>query len=426
MSNVKIRDVRVIMTEPEPGSRFIVVRIDTTEPGLYGLGDASYRTRPLAVKVAIEEYLRPFLLGKDVENIEDLWQSAYVSSYWRNGPVLNNALGGMDEALWDIKGKMANMPVYQLLGGKARQAAAVYGHSSGRDYQEVEDKARAYLERGFHHIRLQVSTPGFATYSAPPSELERDPQDGPRWITNWDEPANAEFAYAQRAGIFEPKPYMRSVVGLLEHMRNKLGWGVEFLHDAHERLPGILGVQFAKDVEPYKLFFLEDLFAPADIDWFRMVRQNCTTALSIGEIFNNHGEILPLIKERLVDFIRLRVAQVGGITPARKYAAAAEMFGMRTAWQGPGNISPIGHAAHLALDINCWNFGIQENPEFKEKMYDIFPGAPEVRDGYMWPNDKPGLGIDIDEEAAKKFPHNQKGGGQFDNVRRADGSVVRP
>ncbi|MBI4306593.1 MAG: starvation-sensing protein RspA [Chloroflexi bacterium] len=427
MSNVKIRDVRTILTEPSPGSRFIVVKIETSEPGLYGLGDASYRTRPKAVKVAVEDYLRPFLIGKDVADIEDIWQSAYVSSYWRNGPVLNNALSGVDEALWDIKGKMANMPVHDLLGGKAREAAAVYAHSSGRDNKEVEDKARAFMEQGFHHVRVQVATPGFASYGAPGGgDSGRDPQDGPKWITDRTAAADGKYGYAQKAGIFEPKPYIRSAIGLLEHIRNALGWKVELLHDVHERLPAILGVEFAKEVEQFKLFFLEDLFPPADIDWFVRVREQCATPLAIGEIFNNPHEIVPLVKDRLIDFLRARVSSIGGITPARKYAAMAELFGVRTAWQGPGNISPVGHAAHLMLDVSCWNFGVQEGPEFHDRTMEMFPGTPAVRDGYMWPNGKAGLGLDIDEKMAAKYPHNEQGGGHFDNVRRADGSVVRP
>jgi mannonate dehydratase len=425
MSAVKIRDIRVIMTQPLRGGRFTVVKIETSEPGLYGLGDASYRTRPLAVRSAILDYLRPFLIGKDVANIEDIWQSAYVSSYWRNGPVLNNALGGVDEALWDIKGKMANMPVYDLLGGKAREAAAVYAHSSGASLQETEESAMSLHERGFHYIRLQTATPGFATYGTA-SGGERDPDDGPAWVATNIEAAAKEHAWAQRAGIFEPMPYMRSALQMFDHMRNKMGWKVEFLHDAHERLPAIQAVQFAKELEQYKPFFLEDLFSPGQVDWFRRVREQCATPLSMGEIINNSHEIIPLVDERLIDFIRLRVAHIGGITPARKYASHAEMYNVRTAWQGPGNISPVGVAAHLHLDLAVSNFGIQESPEFPESLAEVFPGMPEIHNGYMWSNSKPGLGVDIDEAAALKMPHDPTPGGVFDNVRRADGTVVTP
>lgn len=427
MTNVKIRDIKAILTEPDPGSRYTVVKIETSEPGLYGLGDASYRTRPKAVRSAIEDYLRPFLIGKDVADIEDIWQSAYSSSYWRNGPVLNNALSGVDEALWDIKGKMAGMPVYDLLGGKAREAAAVYAHSTGKDIKQVEDRARKFMEEGYHYIRLQVATPGFATYGAPASSATgRDPQDGPRWVTGKTAAATREYAYAQDAGVFEPRPYMRSAIEMIGHMRNTLGWKVEFLHDVHERLPANLAVEFAKEMEQFKLFFLEDLLPPSDIDWFKNVRQQCSTPMAIGEIFNNIHEIVPLVKDRLIDFMRARISSIGGITPARKFASVGEAFSVRTAWQGPGNISPVGHAANLHVDLAVWNFGIQEAPEFRKATLDVFSGVPEVRDGYMWSNGKPGLGVEIDEKLAAKYPHNETGGGHFDNVRRADGTVVRP
>jgi mannonate dehydratase len=303
----------------------------------------------------------------------------------------------------------------------------VYAHSTGRDNKEVEDKARKFMDEGYHHIRVQVATPGFATYGAPGSSVKgRDPQDGPKWITDRTAAADQKYGYAQKAGIFEPKPYMRSAIELLEHIRSTLGWKVELLHDVHERLPNILAVEFAKEMEQFKLLFLEDLFPPAEIEWFRNVRQQCATPMAIGEIFNNIHEIVPIVKDRLIDFLRARVSSIGGITPARKFASVSEAFGVRTAWQGPGNISPVGHAANLTLDITCWNFGVQEGPEFGARTLEMFPGTPEIRDGYMWPNGKPGLGVDIDEAMAKKFPHNETGGGHFDNVRRADGTVVRP
>ncbi len=427
MSNLKITDVRAILTEPEPGSRFTVVKVETSEPGLYGLGCASLRTRPRAVKAAIEDYLRPFLIGKDPADIEDIWQSAYVSSYWRSGPILNNALSGVDEALWDIKGKVAGMPVYDLIGGKAREAAAVYAHASASTPQEVEEQALSFIEEGYHYVRIQVATPGFATYGASGGEgRDRHPQDGPQWITTKTEPFDDRFAYAQKTGVYEPKPYMRSAIALMERIRSNVGWEVELIHDVHERLPTILAVDFAKEVEQFKLFYLEDLLPPHEGSWYERVREQCATPMAIGEIFNNPLEIVPLIHGKLIDFVRTRLSPIGGITPARKYAAMAELMGVRTAFQGPGNVSPVGQAAHLQLDLNISNFGVQEEAIYSEKIQEIFPGAPTIRDGFMWSNGEPGLGIDINEELAAKYPHNHEGGGHFDNVRRADGTVVRP
>ncbi|MCH7735101.1 MAG: starvation-sensing protein RspA [Chloroflexi bacterium] len=441
MSNVTIRDIRVILTEPDD-IRLVIVKIETSEPELYGLGCATFTQRPSAVVAAVEDYLRPFLIGKDVADIEDIWQSSYVSSYWRNGPVLNNALSGVDQALWDIKGKMAGMPLYDLLGGKARDAAGVYVHASGPDPVAVEDMVHSFLEQGFHYIRIQTQTPGLSSnYGTGRGLTEADleygrgegtagpakPFSGPRWVTSRLREYDSNKRYAHPGGVFEPKPYIRSAIELFDHIRNKVGWNFEILHDVHERIPPILGVKFAKDVEQFDLFFLEDLFSPEDNDYFRMVREQCATPLAMGELYNNPHEIIPMVKDRLIDFMRVHMSQIGGITPGKKLAALCEAFSVRTAWHGPGDTSPVGHAANLALDLNAWNFGIQEYAIFRERTQEVFPGCPEVRDGHMWGNGKPGLGIDIDEELAAKFPFREREfGGAWDTVRRADGTMVKP
>ncbi|MBE13464.1 MAG: starvation-sensing protein RspA [Chloroflexi bacterium] len=426
MSDLQIRDVRVILTEPD-NIRLVIVKIETTEPELYGIGCATFTQRPTAVVSAVNDYLRPFLIGKNPADIEDIWQSSYVSSYWRNGPVLNNALSGVDQALWDIKGKLANMPVYDLFGGKARDAAAVYVHSTGDDLQEVEDRARAFIDQGFHYIRVQVATPGYATYGSRGAVADDSLQTGPRVITDRVTKFDSNTIYAHPGGIFEPRPYIKSALGLFDHIRATIGWDIEILHDVHERIPPIMGVDLAKEVEQYKLFFLEDLFAPEDNDYFRMVRQQTSTPIAMGELYNSPHEIIPMVKDRLLDFMRVHISQIGGLTPARKLAALCEAFNVRTAWHGPGDTSPVGHAANLMLDLNTINFGIQEYAIFQERTQEVFPGCPEVRDGYMWPNGKPGLGIDVDEELAAKYPFKERAfGGAWDTVRRADGGVVRP
>ena len=427
MSNLTIRNVRTIFTEPD-NIRLVIVKIETNEPEIYGVGCATFTQRPTPVMAAVEDYLKPFLIGKDPADIEDIWQSAYVSSYWRNGPVLNNALSGIDQALWDIKGKLAGMPVYDLLGGKARSSAAVYVHANGNEYQEVEDDVHRYMEEGFHHIRVQVVTPGYVTYGNKGASGETvSNKSGPRLGTDRIfEPIPGKL-HAHPGGIFEPGPYIKSALGLFEHIRSKVGWDVEILHDVHERVPPIQGVGFAKEVEQYKLFFLEDLFSPEDNDYFRLVRQQTSTPIAMGELYNNPHEVIPMIKDRLLDFLRIHISQIGGITPARKLAALCEAFNVRTAWHGPGDTSPVGHAANLMLDLNTINFGIQEYAIFGENTKEVFPGCPEVKDGYMWPNGSPGLGIDINEGLAAKFPFKERAyGGAWDTVRRADGSVVKP
>ena len=361
MKSPKIKDIKVIFTEPD-NIRLIIVKILTDQDGLYGVGCATFTQRPNPVKYAIEDYLKPFLIGKEVNNIEDIWQSSYVSSYWRNGPVLNNALSGVDQALWDIKGKMADMPLYDLFGGKTREAAAVYVHSSGDSNEEVGDKMQAFIEQGFHHIRVQVSTPGYSTYGNKSAKAgdktltNNDPTLGPIPVTKRLKDYSDGKLYAHPGGVFEPKPYLRSALSLFEYIRDRFGYGIEILHDVHERIPPILGVWFAKEVEKYQLFFLEDLFSPEDNEYFNMVRAQSSTPIAMGELYSSPHEIVPMIKNRLIDFIRIHISDIGGLTPAKKIAAMGEIFGVRTAWHGPGDTSPIGHAANLALDLSCYNF----------------------------------------------------------------------
>src|SRR5262245_18672802 len=313
---VKIRDVRTILTAPND-IRLVVVKVETSEPGLQGWGCATFTQRALVVETAIEKYLKPFLIGRNVDEIEDIWQSSYVSSYWRNGPVLFNAMSGIDIALWDIKGKRAGMPLYQLLGGKVRQGADCYFHASGKSFGEVEDSARAAIERGFRHVRVQVSTPGYAGYgaaragSAPAAGPTTDDVVGP---TNPKE-------------IWEPAPYVRMVPRLFEHLRTKLGDEVELLHDVHERVTLNQAINLCKALEPYRLFFLEDPLPPEDNDHFRLLRQQTSIPIAMGELFNTVQEFLPLISEKLIDFIRIHISQIGGLSPARKVQALSEYFG---------------------------------------------------------------------------------------------------
>jgi mannonate dehydratase len=406
---LKITDVKTVLTAPA-NIRLVVVKVVTSEPGLYGLGCATFTQRARAVETAVERYLKPFLLGKDPLQIEDIWQSAFVSSYWRNGPVLGNALSGVDMALWDILGKRAGMPVYQLLGGKCRKAVAVYRHASGTTFEEVEAAARRYLEQGYRDVRAQVAVPGLSAYGA----AGRAP--------------NREAAENDRPQVWEPAPYVRTVPRLFEHLRKQLGDDVELLHDMHERVPPILAIQLAKSLEPFRLFFLEDPLSPEDVGYFATMRQQTSTPIAMGELFNNPNEWVPLVTGRLIDFLRIHVSQVGGLSMARKAAALAEFFSVRTAWHGPGDVSPVGHAANVHLDLACHNFGIQEAREFTQAEQDVFPGCPELKDGSYWANDRPGLGIDLNEELAAKFPISDDP--SFDmrwgNVRGRDGTVMKP
>ncbi|MCY3617518.1 MAG: bifunctional D-altronate/D-mannonate dehydratase [Acidimicrobiaceae bacterium] len=397
---VKITDVRAILTQPD-ACRLVVVRVDTSEPGLFGIGCATFTQRAFAVQAAVERHLAPFLVGRDVDRIEEIWQMSMNHGYWRNGPVLNNAVSGVDQALWDIKGKQAGMPVYQLLGGRTREAAATYVHADGRDAHEVADNAVALIEQGFAHVRVQMGG-----YGGPADGLRLPPTAPP-------------------GNYFDPRGYGRAMLGMIDHVRSTVGDDIELLHDIHERLHPIDAVQFAKDLEQYRLFFLEDPFAPEDTGWFSTLRQQCATPLAMGELFNNPHEWQPLITGRLIDFVRMHVSQIGGITPARAVSELAATFGVRTAWHGPADTSPVGHAANLHLDMWAPNFGIQEWPQPSELTYEMFPGLPRPVDGYLHPGDGPGLGIDIDEKLAAEHPCDETVE-QWTQTRLPDGGPARP
>ena len=397
---VTIKNVQVVLTAPA-GINLVVVKVETSEPGLYGWGCATFTQRYQAVAAAVREHLAPLLLGRAVERIEELWQLMYQHSYWRNGPVLNNAISGIDMALWDIKGKQAGMPVYGLLGGKVREGVAVYRHTSGTELKAIEEQVQAQIEKGVRHLRVQCGNYGGAKY------------EGTR-------PTGAlEGAY------FHPRNYMRSNLGALEYIRGVFGDGIELVHDVHERLKPAEAVEFAKAAEPLKLFFLEDLLSPEDLGWFANVRQSCVTPLAMGELFNSPHEWMPLIANRQIDFMRMHISQMGGLTPARKAAILGEFFGVRTAWHGPGDVSPVGHAANVHLDLASANFGIQEWAGINEALREVFPGSPELHGGYVYANDKPGLGVDVDEKAAAKYPC-QPVIEQWTQSRRPDGSLSRP
>jgi mannonate dehydratase len=405
LPQLKITEVRPVMTCPQ-GLRLVVVRVDTSEPGLYGLGCATFNQRPLAVVTAVKEYLDPFARGRNADNIEDIWQTAYTSSYWRNGPVLNNALSGLDMALWDIKAKRASMPLYQLLGGKTRFAADCYAHSGGRDYSQVVESVQANMERGFRHIRIQLGGYGAHHLAEEPHFRQQDfglPED------------SHMYKYA----------YLKSTPEMFDKVRSACGAEIELLHDIHERVPPIDAVNLVKQLEQYRPFFIEDPFPPEQNGYFEMLRGQTSVPIAMGELFNNPHEWVDLITRRQIDFIRVHMSQIGGLTPARKLAALGEWFGVRTAWHGPGDLSPVGVAANAHLDLAISNFGIQEYSTQKESTLEVFPGCPTVRNGYLYVSEEPGLGVDLDEEKAARFPYPEDPG-YWRPVRRNDGSAVRP
>lgn len=393
--SVKIEDIRVICTAPE-GINLVVVKLITNQPGLYGLGCATFAYRHLAVKHLIEEYLTPLLRGRDVEDIEELWQLMHQNAYWRNGPIENNAISGIDMALWDIKGKMAGMPLYQLFGGKCREGIPVYRHADGKNLEELCENIERFREMGLTHIRCQCGGYGGGGYGTAP----------------------ASAPLCARDGIYlDSGKYIRDTVALFAGIRERLGDEIELIHDVHERIAPIEAIRLARELEPYHLFFLEDPVPLEELSWLRKLREKTVTPIAQGELFNNVYEWRRIISEQLIDYIRVHITQIGGITPARKLQIFAEQYGVRTAWHGPGDMSPLAHAANIHIDLAARNFGVQEwsgiePPNFVIQelkgphgaLLEVFPGCLEFKQGYVYANDKPGLGVDIDEREAAKYP----------------------
>ncbi len=403
----KVTAIRCIRTRAN--GTWTIVKVLTDQPGLYGIGSASDHYHNTTVIHLIEQSLGPRLIGREAGHIEDIWQSTYTSGYWRNGSLLNTALAAIDVALWDIKGKEAGMPLYQLLGGPCRAAVPCYAHAVGEDLPSLEEDVRRYVEEGWPVIRCQLGPYGGGGFLDP--AVARRPKNA--WPSSQ---------------VFDDEAYLENIPAMFAYLRDKLGFGVKLTHDVHEHLRPQVAVTLAKLLEPYRLFFLEDALSPEQIAYFRLIRQQCTTPQAMGELFVNPHEWLPLIQERLIDFIRCRISKVGGITQAQKIAHLCEWFGVHTAWQEGGDNDPVNLAAAMHLDLASWNFGIQEENHFRPEELEVFPGHPVLERGYLYANDAPGLGVDLDEDKAAKLLDPEKASRIFYMAedRRADGTVVRP
>ena len=405
----KIKDISVIEVQPA-GTRLTVVKITTDQDGLYGYGCATFTQRADLVKPAVEKYLRPLLLGRPTDRIEDTWQMCYDSSYWKNGPVLNNAISGIDMALWDIKGRQAGMPVYQLVGGKCREAAECFATING-DAKTIVDRAKQLHQQGFSKFRIGAGGGGGRGAAETPERLPKVLHNRP---------------------VLDRETYYGAMLKLFEDVSRDLPAGVMLATDVHSRLSAHNAVQFCKECERFPIFFIEDPVAPEELAWFRQIRQQCTTPIAMGELFNSPHEWQPLMEERLIDFIRVHLSQAGGFTPSRKIALLGEMYGVATAWHAPGDLSPVGHMANVTLDVVSYNFGVQEWGAFNPRVLEVFSGCAEMKDGYLWVSEKPGWGIEIDMKAAAKFPFTDdpgsaRGGlnGGWGDVRLPDGTVVK-
>jgi mannonate dehydratase len=379
----KIVNARVIITCP--GRNFVTLKIECDD-GTTGVGDATLNGRELAVASYLTEHVVPCLIGRDAHRIEDTWQYLYKGAYWRRGPVTMSAIAAVDTALWDIKGKLAALPVYQLLGGASREAVMVYGHANGVSVQDTIDVALDYQKQGYKAIRLQCGVPGMvSTYG-----VSKD-----RYFY---EPADADLP---TENVWNTSKYMRVVPELFAAAREALGWDVHLLHDIHHRLTPIEAGRLGKDLEPYRPFWLEDATPAENQEAFRLIRQHTTAPLAVGEIFNSIWDAKDLIQNQLIDYIRATVVHAGGITHLRRIAALADLYQIRTGCHGATDLSPVCMAAALHFDLSVPNFGVQEYMRHTPETDAVFPHAYSFADGMMHPGDAPGLGVDIDEELAK-------------------------
>jgi mannonate dehydratase len=386
---LEIASAKVVVTCP--GRNFVTLKIETKD-GITGLGDATLNGRELAVASYLADHVIPCLIGRDAHRIEDIWQFLYKGAYWRRGPVTMSAIAAVDMALWDIKGKAAGLPLYQLLGGASREGAMVYGHANGRDVDETIANALHYKEQGYKAIRLQSGVPGLAsTYG-----VSKD-----RYFY---EPADADLP---TENLWSSEKYLRSVPALFEKAREALGWDVHLLHDIHHRLTPIEAGRLGKDLEPWRPFWLEDATTAENQANFRLIRQHTTTPLAVGEVFNSIWDCKQLIEEQLIDYIRATMVHAGGITHLRRIASFADLYNVRTGCHGATDLSPVCMAAALHFDLSVPNFGIQEYMRHTEETDAVFPHAYRFADGLMHPGEAPGLGVELDETLAAEYPYKR-------------------
>lgn len=385
----KIIDAKVIVTSP--GRNFVTLKI-ITEDGIYGLGDATLNGRELSVASYLQDHVIPCLIGRDAHRIEDIWQYLYKGAYWRRGPVTMSAIAAVDTALWDIKGKLAGLPVYQLLGGASRESVMVYGHANGTSIEDTVKVALEYQAQGYKAIRIQCGVPGMAsTYGVSKDKY-------------FYEPADADLP---TENVWNTSKYLRIVPELFKAAREALGWDVHLLHDIHHRLTPIEAGRLGKDLEQYRPYWLEDATPAENQESFKLIRQHTTTPLAVGEIFNSIHDCRELIENQLIDYIRATVVHAGGISHLRKIANLADLYQVRTGCHGATDLSPVCMAAALHFDLSVPNFGVQEYMRHTPETDAVFPHAYTFADGAMHPGEAPGLGVDIDEELAAKYEYNR-------------------
>jgi mannonate dehydratase len=400
---MKITAARLIVCSPD--RNFVTLKVETDE-GIYGIGDATLNGRELAVAAYLEEHVIPCLIGRDPAQIEDIWQYLYRGAYWRRGPVTMTAIAAVDVALWDIKGKALNTPVYNLLGGASRQGCLVYTHANGADIAEAIDSVQKHMGEGYLAVRAQAGVPGVASsYGVPKGGKPYEP---------------AERGLPSES-LWSTERYLNFAPKLFEELRKTVGEDVHLLHDVHHRLTPIEAARLGKALEPYHLFWMEDPTPAENQEGFALIRQHTTTPIATGEVFNSVWDANELISRQLIDYIRMTVVHGGGITHAKKVADFADLYQVRTGYHGATDLSPVTMAAALHVGLAVHNFGIQEHMHHSKLTDEVFPHAYRFEAGYMHPGDQPGLGVEIDEALAAKYPYQRA---YLPIARKLDGTLT--
>jgi mannonate dehydratase len=385
---MRITDARVIVSSP--GRNFVTLKI-VTDDGVTGVGDATLNGRELAVAAYLTEHVIPVLIGRDAGRIEDTWQYLYRGAYWRRGPVTMTAIAAVDTALWDLKGKVAGLPVYQLLGGRSRDGVTVYGHANAETIDDVLNEVSHYVDLGYRAVRVQTGVPGLAsTYGVAHDRIFYEPAD----------------AALPTENAWSTEAYLDHAPSVFARVRKEFGPGLKLLHDVHHRLTPIEAARLGKSLEPYSLTWMEDP-VPAELqEGFRLIRQHTTTPVAVGEVFSTIWDCQQLITEQLIDYIRTTVVHAGGITHLRRIFDLAALYHVRSGSHGATDLSPVCMAAALHVDISIPNFGLQEYMRHTAETDAVFPHTYRFADGYLHPSEEPGLGVDIDEEAAARYPYS--------------------
>jgi mannonate dehydratase len=400
---MKIKGAYLIVCSPD--RNFVTLKLETDQ-GIYGLGDATLNGRELAVASYLAEHVVPCLIGRDPFQIEDIWQYLYRGAYWRRGPVTMSAIAAVDVALWDIKAKALNTPLYNLLGGKSREGVLVYSHANGADIIEAVDSVQKHVDLGYLAVRAQSGVPGVASsYGVPKGGKSYEP---------------AERGLPSES-LWSTERYLNFVPKLFNAVRRACGEDLHLLHDVHHRLTPIEAARLGKELEPFRLFWMEDPTPAENPDAFRLIREHTTTPIATGEVFNSFWDAHDLIRNQWIDYLRMTIVHGGGITALKKAVDFASIYQVRTGFHGATDLSPVTMAAALHFGLAIHNFGIQEHMPHTALTDEVFPHQYTFNSGYMYPGEGPGLGVEIDEKLAAKYPYHRA---YLPVARKLDGTLT--